>query len=106
MMNRPPLEEVKRGSKSDQYQYLFKVDYAKVLRAVKLPILLIIYGWIGVSLLGVLIKALIVLEDMIKPVLLGSIVSTTIFAVTALLWLYIWRKIAVYYRNKNIEENK
>ncbi len=100
-MSRPPLEDVKRGSKAD-YQDLFRIDYAKVLRAIKLPLLLITYGWIGVSLLGVLIKALTVIEEQVKPAVLGSILSTSIFGLIALLWLYIWRKLAVYYRNKYI----
>ncbi len=102
MMNRPPLEKVKRGSKAD-YEELFKIDYAKVFRALKLPLLLIVYGWIGVSLLGVLIKTLIILEESIKPALIGSMVSTSIFAVIAVSWLYIWRKLAVHYRNKHIK---
>jgi len=102
MMNRPPLEEVKRGSKTD-YKELFKIDYAKVLRALKLPLLLIAYGWIGISLLGILIKALIILEESIKPPLIGSMVSTSIFTVIAVSWLYIWRKLAVYYRDKHIK---
>ncbi len=102
MMNRPPLEKVKRGSKAD-YQELFKVDYRKVLRALKIPVLLIIYGWIGISLLGVLIKTLTVLEDTIKPTIIGSIVSTGIFAVIVFSWLYAWRIIAVYYRNKYLK---
>ncbi len=102
MMNRPPLEEVKKGSKAD-YKELFKIDYAKVFRALKLPLLLIIYGWVGVSLLGVLIKTLAILEESIKPPLIGSIVSTSIFAAITIPWLYIWRKLAVYYRNRYIE---
>lgn len=101
MMNRPPLEKVKRGSKAD-YKELFKIDYAKVFRALKLPLLLIVYGWVGVSLLGVLIKTLTVLEESIRPPLIGSVISTGIFIVVAISWLYIWRKLAVHYRNRYV----
>lgn len=82
---------------------LERIDWRKVLEAIKLPAILVVYGWIGFILLGLWAKTLVELD-----ILQGAhpiIRSTTIlilFLIPALTWLYTWRKIAKHYRDKHI----
>ena len=81
---------------------LEKIDWKKILRALKIPVVLILYGWIGVILLGLWIKILIELYPSNPHPFIRAIIIVILFAIPALIWLYTWRKMAKYYRDKYI----
>ncbi len=76
-----------------------EVNSKKLLEALKLPITLIIYGWIGIILLGIWAKILVETPIHPNPVI-KSTITFIAFTIPALVWLYTWRKIAKHYRNK------
>ncbi len=82
-----------------------ELDSRKLLRALKLPIVLLIYGWIGIILLGVWAKILVETPLHSNPIIRSTIVFIA-FTIPALIWLYIWRKIAKHYRNKILQAGK
>lgn len=82
---------------------LEKIDWKKILRALKIPIVLILYGWIGVILLGLWIKILTELYPSNPHPFIEAMTRVILFAIPVLIWLYTWRKIAKYYRDKYIK---
>jgi len=82
---------------------LERIEWRKVLRVIKLPAILVIYGWIGFALLGLWAKTLVELDllQSMHPII-RSIATLILFLIPALAWLYTWRKIAKHYRDKHL----
>lgn len=81
---------------------LEKIDWKKVFKALRIPVVLVLYGWMGVLLLGLWIKVLVEVCPLNPYPFIKAIMIVILFTIPASIWLYIWRKIAKYYRDKYI----
>ena len=80
------------------------VSIARILRAIEIPLMLVLYGIAWVAIQPFLIMSLRVL-DMGTPVL-RQVISVATYLLINAVWLFLWYKLTKYVRDRTLLKQK